>query len=94
MPRLEGMYLEHESEGLVVLGIAINDSRESARSFAGEVGATYPLGLDPDGAIARLYRGVGLPLNYWIERDGTIRDWAFGEVPPELMAAALEKILR
>ncbi len=96
MPRIEGIYLEHaaEADGLVVLGIAINDSQESARSFAGEVGATYPLGLDQDGAIARLYRGVGLPVNYWIARDGTIRDWAFGEIPPDLMASALEKILR
>ena len=90
MPRIEGIYLEHAADGLVVIGVAINDSEASARSFAGEVGVTYPLAIDPDGAIAKLYRGVALPVHYWIGRDGTIRDWAFGEVPPDLMEAALE----
>jgi len=78
----------------VVLGIAINDSEASAKSFASEVGVTYPLGVDPDGAIAKLYRGIALPVHYWIGRDGTIRDWAFGEIPPDFMEAEAQKILR
>lgn len=93
MPRLEGFHLEHEDDGLVILGVGVRDSPESMREYAGEVGVTYPIVVDGDGAIANQYQALALPVHYWIDRDGIVRDWAFGELPPDLLASSLETIL-
>ena len=93
MPRLEGFYLEHRDDGLVILGVGVRDSPESMRAYAGEVGVTYPIVVDGDGAVANEYQALALPVHYWIDRDGIVRDWAFGELPPDLLAASLQLIL-
>jgi len=93
MPRIEGLYRQHESEGLVVLGVATSDSDAAIRGFVGEVGVTYPILLDPDGQVAGTYGAVALPVSFWLDRDGIIRDWIIGEAPPDLMASAVERIL-
>ena len=93
MPRLEGFYLEHADDGLVILGVGVRDSPESMRAYAGEVGVTYPIVVDGNGAVANGYRALALPVHYWIDREGIVRDWAFGELPPDLLAASLETIL-
>lgn len=93
MPRLEGFYLEHRSDGLVILGVGVRDSPESMRAYAGEVGVTYPIVVDGDGTVANVYQALALPVHYWIDRHGIVRDWAFGELPPDLLAASLQLIL-
>ena len=93
MPRLEGFYLEHADDGVVILGVGVRDSPESMRAYTAEVAVTYPIVVDGDGAVANAYRALALPVHYWIDRDGIVRDWAFGELPPDLLAASLETIL-
>jgi peroxiredoxin len=93
MPRIEGMYQEHQADGLVVLGVAVQDSREAVVAFADEVGATYPIVIDADGPVAAEYGALALPVHYWIDPHGIVRDWAFGELPPDLLAASLGRIL-
>ena len=93
MPRLEGFYLEHADDGLVIVSVGVRDSPESMRAYAGEVGVTYPIVVDGNGAVANRYRALALPVHYWIDLDGVVRDWAFGELPPDLLAASLETIL-
>ena len=93
MPRLEGFYLEHKADDLVILGVGVRDSPETMRAYAEEVGVTYPIVVDGEGAIADTYQALALPVHYWIDRNGVVRDWAFGELPPDLLAASLEMIL-
>jgi peroxiredoxin len=93
MPRIERMYQANREAGLVVLGIAVQDTRQSVVAFASEVGATYPIAIDADGRVAATYGGFALPVHYWIDVDGVVRDWAFGELPPDLLAASVERIL-
>lgn len=93
MPRLEGFYLQHRDDGLVILGVGVRDAPETMRAYAGEVGVTYPIVVDGDGAVADAYQALALPVHYWIDRDGIVRDWAFGELPRDLLASSLETIL-
>jgi cytochrome c biogenesis protein CcmG/thiol:disulfide interchange protein DsbE len=93
MPRIEGFWLEHQAAGLIVLGVGVRDSREAFRAYASEVAVTYPLAMDLDGKVAEQYRALALPVHYWIDRGGVVRDWAFGELPPDALAASLGQIL-
>ena len=93
MPRLEGVYVTHAKDGLVILGVAVRDSPADAGAFAKEVGVTYPIVLDAPGKVGDQYHAVALPVQYWLDRDGIVRDWAFGELPPDQYDPALAKIL-
>jgi len=93
MPRLEGVYLSHATYGLVILGVAVRDSPADAWAFVKEVGVTYPIVLDEPGKVADRYRAVALPVQYWLDRDGIVRGWAFGELPLDQYDPSLAKIL-
>lgn len=94
MPRLEGFWLQHKDEGLVILGVGVRDDPATMRGYTDEVGVTYPIVVDGDGAVATTYRALALPVHYWIDRGGIVRDWAFGELPPDALAVSLDLILR
>ena len=36
---------------------------------------------------------VALPVHFWIDRDGIVRDGALGGIGPDIMAAGVAKIL-
>ena len=93
MPRLEGFYLANRGRDLVVLGVGVRDSPEGMRTYADELGVTYPIVVDGDGIVADQYQAVALPVHYWIDRDGLVRDWAYGEMPPDILSVSLETIL-
>jgi cytochrome c biogenesis protein CcmG/thiol:disulfide interchange protein DsbE len=57
---------------VLILGVAVRDTEDEARTFAAEIGVGYPLGLDSDGAILNLYPILGLPTTWFISADGRI----------------------
>jgi len=90
---LTGVYVSHAKEGLVILGVAVRDSPADAAAFVKEVGVTYPIVLDVPGKIGDQYHAVALPVQYWLDRNGIVRDWSFGELPLDQHDPALAKIL-
>ena len=51
-----------------------------AEAFTGQLDITFPIPLDPDGALARKYGVYGIPTNFLIDRQGIIREILIGEV--------------
>jgi cytochrome c biogenesis protein CcmG/thiol:disulfide interchange protein DsbE len=80
MPALQQIYTDFSEQGLIVLGVntTAQDSREAAGSFVAEYGLTFPIPLDSNGDISRLYRLQALPTTYFIDSDGVIRDIIIG----------------
>ena len=70
MPDFENMRQEYEGQGVVFVGIAMSDTEEAAREFAGKTGVSYLLGLDGAGDIVKDYRVFSLPTTYLIDKDG------------------------
>jgi cytochrome c biogenesis protein CcmG/thiol:disulfide interchange protein DsbE len=87
---------KHRAAGLQVIGVSHDDIDADARAFADEFGATWPLALDPDDAIADAYvlRPPGLPHSYFVRRDGTISAHVFGETSARELNAEIEEITR
>jgi hypothetical protein len=54
---------------------------------------TCPLVMDLDGTVAASYRALVLPVHFRIDRDGVVRDWAFGELPPDVFTSILDAVL-
>jgi cytochrome c biogenesis protein CcmG/thiol:disulfide interchange protein DsbE len=71
-PLLEAVWRRHRDEGLVVLGVDINDLRSDARRFARQNRMSYPLGFDGVGETSTDYGLTGVPETFFIARSGRL----------------------
>ena len=72
MPDFQKAWEEHQEQGVVFMGIAVDDTASEASKFAEQVGVTYPLALDTTGDVARAYRIRAVPSTYFIDREGRL----------------------
>ena len=94
MPVLERLQREFSSRGLAVIGVNAREDTQAARRYAAELGLTFPIVLDRNGAINALYGVVGLPTTFVIGRDGRAISFAVGpreweSAPARALIAAL-----
>lgn len=96
-PFLQAVYEERRSRGLIVVGASLDtgDARDQVRAFVDEYGVTYPILLDPQMRGMDVYRVLGLPATFLIDRDGVLRWMRFGPVDEtdQDFLAALRSIL-
>ena len=79
MPWFVDLNKKYESQGLAIIGVAMDDSGESEiAKFAKEMGVNYPILLGKD-EVGDAYGGVQfLPSTFYIGRDGKIVKSNFG----------------
>ena len=82
------------SEGLVVLGVLVNDSAGKARTFVRQHGGSWPVGIDQGAKAAGAFQAIGLPETVFVRRDGTLAARVLGELTQERLDAQLTPILR
>ncbi|MDQ7843035.1 MAG: TlpA disulfide reductase family protein [Armatimonadota bacterium] len=71
-PLLERAWREYRDQGLVVVGVNIQDLEPEARRFIAQTGATYLQVRDRDGRVSRAYGTTGVPETFFIDRNGRI----------------------
>ncbi len=64
---------QYRDRGVTVVGVNLREDGITARAFAEANGMDYPLLLDADGAIGRLYQVVGIPTTIIVDADGSVR---------------------
>jgi peroxiredoxin/outer membrane lipoprotein-sorting protein len=97
IPYLEKLYNTHKSKGLVVLGFDFADDRQIALDFLRQHAATFPSIVDASEAAIKTgfmeYQARAAPVNYIIDREGTIGAAWLGHDPGSPQAAdALKKL--
>jgi peroxiredoxin len=93
MPDLERLHNEKSAEGLVVLGLSMEDP-EIQRSFAEEIGVSYPL-LTSEGNIPEVFSTIArYPSNFLIDRKGELRPAPSTDEPFENLVQAVEELLQ
>jgi thiol-disulfide isomerase/thioredoxin len=83
---LERLHRELAPRGLAVVGVNAREKKDVVRRYAREVNLTFPLVLDPDGAITARHGVLGLPTTFLLARDGRAVAFAIG--PREWGSAA------
>lgn len=78
---LEEGWQRARADGVVFLGVAIDDTEAAARRFVDEFDVTWPTGLDIDNEWDRAFRVRGLPETFFIDRQGRIVDHVSGALP-------------
>ena len=83
----------YRDKGLVIVGVAVEDTPEAVRAYAGEVKINYPLAMvqdDIDAAYGPMY---GLPVSFIIARDGSICRKHLGELSKERAEQEIKALL-
>jgi cytochrome c biogenesis protein CcmG/thiol:disulfide interchange protein DsbE len=71
-PLLEGVWKRYRDQGLVVIGVDINDLRSDARRFARQNKMSYPLAFDGVGETSTDYGLTGVPETFFVARNGRL----------------------
>jgi cytochrome c biogenesis protein CcmG/thiol:disulfide interchange protein DsbE len=91
-PILETAWRAERAEGVVLLGVDVQDLSDDALGFVRRYGLTYPQVRDGgDGTYGR-YGLTGIPETFFIDRAGRVRVHWIGEIKAEQLAAALDLI--
>ena len=93
LPLMVGFATRYEATGLVVIAVDVREDEAAVDAFAKQIGVTFPVALDADGSAQAAWGAVALPVHFWIDRDGIVRDGALGGLGPDVMATGLGSIL-
>ncbi len=82
-PYLQEIYEEYHDEGFQIVGISMDtgDAAEDVAMFVDEYDVTYTILHDPSMAGMDLYRVLGLPATFLIDREGVLRWMRYGPIP-------------
>jgi len=92
-PLMNGFAARYAANGLVIVAVDVREDEGAVASFAKQLNATFPLGLDADGKAATTWDALAYPVHFWVGTDGIIRDAALGGIGPDIMAEGLKTIL-
>jgi peroxiredoxin len=73
MPHLNRIADKYRSSGLVMLGVNIDDDVRNAAEVATKLGVKFPVLLDTDKKVSRLYDLNSMPSTLVIDRSGRVR---------------------
>jgi thiol-disulfide isomerase/thioredoxin len=90
---MNGFAARYADTGLVVVAIHVREGEETVAPFISSVNVAFPVGLDLDGSRARAWDAAALPVHYFIDAQGIVRDAALGGQGPVAMARGLQAIL-
>ena len=96
MPYLEEVYQEWHDRGLVLLAINIGENPQEVWAFLQGQGYSFPVLLDLNGRVASKYNiwAWGIPISFFIDKDGVIQDIKIGSFLNKAeIEARLDKII-
>jgi thiol-disulfide isomerase/thioredoxin len=77
-PWLNAMHAKYSSQGLVIIGVNVDNDPAAAATFLEEFPAEFQIYYDTDAVLARQYDIQGMPSSVVIGRDGEIADTHIG----------------
>jgi len=78
MPEIQAAYEAYKDQGFVVLGINFGEDSEDAEKLVKEMGLTFPILLDHTVSVAERHNVVSLPVTFFIDPGGIIKEQFFG----------------
>ena len=90
---LEGVWRLYRDQDVVFVGVNIQDGEDAGTAYLAEFGITYPNGRDVDGRTTVDYGVIGLPVTFFVARDGTVqRRWVGAISEADLLARVNELV--
>jgi cytochrome c biogenesis protein CcmG/thiol:disulfide interchange protein DsbE len=93
MRELEPEYRRLAPRGLRILAVNVEQERERVARTVGQIEFSYDTLLDGDGAVARDYGVIALPVTFLVDRDGVVRGKIIGESDAATFSRLVEPLL-
>ena len=93
LPLMNGFAARYGDKGLVVIAVDVREEEGTVAVFARRLNVSFPMGLDVDGRVSTRWGAIALPVHFWIDAEGIVRDGALGGIGPDVMAAGLRTIM-
>jgi cytochrome c biogenesis protein CcmG/thiol:disulfide interchange protein DsbE len=88
-PVLQRGWERHGPDGILYLGLNMQDVSDDARAFLDEFGITYPTIREPDKEIATAYGATGIPETDFASGEGEVVAHVIGVVSDEQLDAGI-----
>jgi len=77
-PWMNSMQKRYGDQGLVIVAVNLDKTRELSDRFLSEVPAELTIAYDPEGKVASAYKVKGMPSSYLIDREGRVHNSHIG----------------
>ena len=84
-PAFERTWRAYRDDGILFVGVNIQDAEEDAAEYAREFGLTFVNGRDVDGKITIDYGVTGLPVTFFIGRGGEVEGVHVGAISEDAL---------
>ena len=71
-PLLKELYAQYKDQGVVVVGISLDEDLKPVREMMTSKGISWPQVSDADKTLQKLFNVKGTPTYYLLDRDGKI----------------------
>jgi len=92
MPDIEEIHREYEDKDLVVLTVNVGESQNVVEKYINSNGFSFPVLLDPEMAVSKLYKVNSIPVSIFIDKEGKIINQRVGLLTKEQMLSYIEKL--
>ncbi|MGH0036895.1 MAG: TlpA family protein disulfide reductase [Myxococcota bacterium] len=93
IPAMGRLYASLDGEPFEMLAVSVDDDPEPVRAFRDRLGIAFPILLDPDETVSRLYQTTGYPETILVDRDGRVveryvgpKEWDTGDYERRIRA--------
>lgn len=80
IPELISYYNRHKTNGLILLGINVNEKKNVVEKFVEEQKISFPIGIDNEEQISKKYHVKSFPITIFIGADGRIALYQIGAI--------------
>ena len=92
-PALESAWRAYRSEDVLFVGVDIQDTEEDAAAYLRDLAITYPNGMDRDGRVTIDYGVIGLPVTFFVNREGIVQRRWVGAIDEGRLAGFVEELV-
>ena len=92
-PGLERTWRAYRDRGVTFVGVDIQDSERDALAYIREYDNTYPNFPDTNGRVSIDYGVVGIPVTYFVDKDGIIARRFVGALSERKLVTWIEELL-
>ncbi|MDF2724898.1 MAG: thiol-disulfide oxidoreductase [Paenibacillus sp.] len=94
LPAIQRQYEKWKDQGLVVLGVNLDESRVTVQSFVKQTGVTYPILFDKDLLMRDRFAVRYYPTSFFIDKSGQIIDIAVLEMDDAYIEQHIKTMLK
>ncbi len=89
MPEIDRVYKKYANSDFLILAVNVGQDRSTVEKFVKGYNISYPVLIDVGREVTKRYGIAGIPVTYFLDRNGIIRRKILGEID----GVAFEKIV-